>query len=101
MNHFANNGKEYLKRMKENNKYRQGRSREQLRASYIGAFIGIVGMAILSLLYFIFKISMRNAILEVFKELEEKFVMKDLYETKIEAVEDRLDKLERTRENTR
>lgn len=40
---------------------------------------------------------MRNAILEVFKELEEKFVMKDLYETKIRAVEDRLDKLERTK----
>ena len=40
---------------------------------------------------------MRNAILEVFKELEEKFVMKDLYETKIGAVEDRLDKLERTK----
>ena len=54
MNHFANNGKEYLKRMKEDEEYRQGRSREQLRASYIGAFIGIVGLAILSLLYLIF-----------------------------------------------
>jgi hypothetical protein len=38
---------------KEDDKYRQGRSREQLRASYIGAFIGIVGLA-LSLLYLIF-----------------------------------------------
>ena len=54
MNHFANNGKEYLKRMKENNKYSQGRSIEQLRASYIGAFISIVGMAMLILLYLIF-----------------------------------------------
>ena len=31
---------------KEDDKYRQGRSREQLRASYIGAFIGIVGLAL-------------------------------------------------------
>jgi len=59
---------------------------------YWPVVVGFVG-----LLYFIFKISMRNAILEVFKELEEKFVMKDLYKTKIGAVEDRLDKLERTR----
>ena len=59
---------------------------------YWPVVVGFVG-----LLYFIFKISMRNAILEVFKELEEKFVMKDLYETKIEAVEDRLEKLERTK----
>ncbi len=59
---------------------------------YWPVVVGFVG-----LLYFIFKISMRNAILEVFKELEEKFVMKDLYETKIRAVEDRLDKLERTK----
>tara|TARA_R110002110_G_scaffold393766_1_gene607562 strand:+ start:155 stop:373 length:219 start_codon:yes stop_codon:yes gene_type:complete len=59
---------------------------------YWPVVVGFVG-----LLYFIFKISMRNAILEVFKELEEKFVMKDLYKTKIGAVEDRLEKLERTR----
>ena len=59
---------------------------------YWPVVVGFVG-----LLYFIFKISMRNAILEVFKELEEKFVMKDLYKTKIGAVEDRLDKLERTK----
>ncbi len=46
MNHFANNGKEYLKKIKENNMYRQGRSEEQLRASYIGAFIAIIGLAV-------------------------------------------------------
>lgn len=46
MNHFANNGKEYLKKIKENNMYRQGRSKEQLRASYIGAFIAIIGLAV-------------------------------------------------------
>ena len=59
---------------------------------YWPVVVGLIG-----LIYFIFKISMRNAILEVFKELEEKFVMKDLYKTKIGAVEDRLEKLERTR----
>ena len=59
---------------------------------YWPVVVGFVG-----LIYFIFKISMRNAILEVFKELEEKFVMKDLYKTKIGAIEDRLDKLERTK----
>jgi len=59
---------------------------------YWPVVVGFVG-----LLYFIFKISMRNEILEVFKELEEKFVIKDLYKTKIGAVEDRLDKLERTK----
>jgi len=64
----------------------------ELLLKYWPVVVGLIG-----LIYFIFKISMRNAILEVFKELEEKFVMKDLYETKIEAVEDRLDKLERTR----
>ena len=46
MNHFANNGKEYLKKIKENNMYRQGRSKEQLRASYIGACIAIIGLAV-------------------------------------------------------
>jgi len=39
---------------KEDNKYRQGKSKRQVTASYIGAFIGIVGMAMLSLLYLIF-----------------------------------------------
>ncbi len=52
---------------------------------------------VVALLYFVFKLSMRNAILEVFKELEDKFVMKDLYSTKISAIEDRIIKLERTR----
>lgn len=64
----------------------------ELLLKYWPVIVGLIG-----LIYFIFKISMRNAILEVFKELEEKFVMKDLYETKIRAVEDRLDKLERTK----
>jgi|TARA_R110001592_G_scaffold242176_1_gene502694 hypothetical protein len=30
--------------IKENNKYRQGRSKEQMRGSYMGAFIAIIGM---------------------------------------------------------
>jgi len=64
----------------------------ELLLKYWPVVVGLIG-----LIYFIFKISMRNAILEVFKELEEKFVMKDLYETKVEAIEDRLDKLERTK----
>jgi|TARA_B100001094_G_C18066205_1_gene737608 hypothetical protein len=46
MNHFANNGKEYLKMIKENNKFRQGRSKEQMRGTYMGAFFGIIGMII-------------------------------------------------------
>jgi|TARA_R110000764_G_scaffold132007_1_gene219805 hypothetical protein len=57
MNHFANNGKEYLKRVKENNKYRQGRSKEQLRASYIGAAFSIGGIlliGLISLLHIVF-----------------------------------------------
>lgn len=55
MNHFANNGKEYLKRMKENNKYRQGRSKEQMKASYIGAFISIIGLAVIAICLLIFR----------------------------------------------
>ena len=35
-----------LKKIKENNKYRQGRSEEQLRGTYIGAFIAIIGLVI-------------------------------------------------------
>ncbi len=45
MNHF---------KMKENNKYRQGRSREQVKSSYMGAFYSMLGMALLGILYFIF-----------------------------------------------
>ncbi len=55
MNHFANNGKEYLKRMEENNKYRQGRSKEQIKASYIGAFISIIGLALIAICLLIFR----------------------------------------------
>lgn len=54
MNHFANNGKEYLKRMKDNNKYRQGRSKEQVRASYIGAAFSMLGLVLIGIFYFIF-----------------------------------------------
>jgi hypothetical protein len=54
MNHFANNGKEYL-RMKENNKYRQGRSKEQIKASYIGAFISIVGLVVIAICLLVFR----------------------------------------------
>jgi|TARA_R100000482_G_scaffold92290_1_gene38155 hypothetical protein len=46
MKHFTNNGKEYLKKIKENNKYRQGRSEEQMRGNYIGAFISIIGIVV-------------------------------------------------------
>ena len=46
MNHFANNGKEYLKMREENNKYRQGRSEEQVRGTYIGVFIAIIGLVV-------------------------------------------------------
>ena len=55
MNHFANKGKEYLKRMKENNMYRQGRSEEQIKASYIGAFISMIGLAIMAIYLLIFR----------------------------------------------
>tara|TARA_R100000544_G_scaffold36806_2_gene25873 strand:- start:7 stop:174 length:168 start_codon:yes stop_codon:yes gene_type:complete len=55
MNHFANNGKEYLKRMKENNKYRQGRSKEQMKASYIGAFISFIGLVVIATCLLIFR----------------------------------------------
>jgi|TARA_R110000796_G_scaffold2405_1_gene9583 hypothetical protein len=57
MNHFANNGKEYLKRVEENNKYRQGRSKEQLRSSYICAAFSIGGIlliGLISLLHIVF-----------------------------------------------
>ena len=49
MNHFANNGKEYLKMREENNKFRQGRSKEQMKGSYMGAFFSIIGIVILLL----------------------------------------------------
>ena len=35
--------------IKENNKYRQGRSKEQMRGSYMGAFIAIIGMIVVLL----------------------------------------------------
>ena len=34
------------KKIKENNMYRQGRSEEQVRGAYIGAFIAIIGLAV-------------------------------------------------------
>jgi len=49
MKHFTNNAKEILKVM-ENNKYRQGRSEEQVRGSYIGAFISIIGLIVIGII---------------------------------------------------
>tara|TARA_R110001599_G_scaffold181992_1_gene374902 strand:+ start:1498 stop:1638 length:141 start_codon:yes stop_codon:yes gene_type:complete len=34
------------KKIKENNMYRQGRSEEQVRGAYIGAFIAFIGLAV-------------------------------------------------------
>ena len=34
---------------KKDDKYRQGRSKNQLKGSYIGAFIGVVGLIIMAL----------------------------------------------------
>lgn len=53
MKHFTNNGKEYLKKIKENNKYRQGRSEEQIKASYIGAFISIIGLIVIGIIAYL------------------------------------------------
>ena len=52
MKHFTNNAKEILKVM-ENNKYRQGRSEEQIKSSYIGAFISIIGLIVIGIIAFI------------------------------------------------
>jgi|TARA_Y100000389_G_scaffold204204_1_gene255568 hypothetical protein len=52
MKHFTNNAKEILKVM-ENNKYRQGRSEEQVKGSYIGAFISIIGLIVIAIIAFI------------------------------------------------
>lgn len=49
MKHFTNNAKEILKVM-ENNKYRQGRSERQVRGSYIGAFISIIGLIVIGII---------------------------------------------------
>ena len=35
--------------IEENNKYRQGRSKEQMKGAYMGAFFGIIGMIIILL----------------------------------------------------
>ena len=40
----------------ENNKYRQGRSKQQLESSYIGATVAMVGLVIIALLTIIFTI---------------------------------------------
>jgi len=42
-----------LKKMKENNKYRQGRSEEQVKASYIGAFISIIGLIVIGIIAYL------------------------------------------------
>ena len=41
-----NQNKMNLKKIKENNKYRQGRSEEQVRGTYIGVFIAIIGLVV-------------------------------------------------------
>ena len=46
MKHFMNNGKEYLKMTEEDIKYRQGRSRKNVEASYKAAAIAIIGMIV-------------------------------------------------------
>tara|TARA_R100000734_G_C3298653_1_gene89549 strand:+ start:895 stop:1086 length:192 start_codon:yes stop_codon:yes gene_type:complete len=46
MKHFMNNGKEYLKMTEEDIKYRQGRSRKSVEASYKAAAIAIAGMIV-------------------------------------------------------
>ena len=47
MNHFANNGKEYLR--KDDKFDHQGKSKEQVESSTIGCFIGGIGMFIIIL----------------------------------------------------
>jgi len=46
MKHFMNNGKEYLRMTEEDAKYRQGRSRERVEASYKGLLLAVVGMIV-------------------------------------------------------
>ena len=41
------------KKIKENNKYRQGRSEEQIKASYIGAFISIIGLIVIGIIAYL------------------------------------------------
>ncbi len=48
-----NQNKMNLKKMKENNKYRQGRSEEQVKASYIGAFISIIGLIVIGIIAYL------------------------------------------------
>lgn len=47
MKHFTNNGKEYLKMKEEDMKYRQGRSRQSVEASYKGAAFSIIGIIVI------------------------------------------------------
>jgi hypothetical protein len=44
--------------IKENNKYNQGRSKQQVKSSYIGCFVGITGLIITILIGII--ISLNN-----------------------------------------
>tara|TARA_B100001057_G_C22648765_1_gene871236 strand:- start:547 stop:726 length:180 start_codon:yes stop_codon:yes gene_type:complete len=45
MNHFSNNGKEYLRKMtKEDIEYRQGRSKKQYESNAKGSFIATIGL---------------------------------------------------------
>ena len=46
MKHFMNNGKEYLRMTEEDKRYRQGRSRASVEASYKALFIAVVGMIV-------------------------------------------------------
>jgi len=45
-----------MSRIIENNEYRQGRTKQQLESSYIGATIAMIGLVILTLLSIIFSI---------------------------------------------
>jgi hypothetical protein len=40
---------------KEDDDYRQGRRKEQMKATYIGAFIGIVGLLVITIYLLLFK----------------------------------------------
>ena len=51
MNHFSNNGKEYLRKKmtKEDMEYRQGRSKKQYESNAKGSFIATMGLFVIIL----------------------------------------------------
>jgi len=42
-----------LKKTKENNMYRQGRSEKQVKSAYIGAFVAIIGLFVTLIIAFL------------------------------------------------